>query len=140
MLNTNFSFDSTPIEVINIEIWRDGGTISFTFVDAENRPMPCFVGGALRTDSGQLFIGDAGVSHGKAELIAPDDTIYKQVIFAIERHLIHRVGTPEQQEDFEREGFVRDTIAIDNEENREAWLLANALNSMQSRATSNDQI
>ena len=139
MLNTDFSFDSAPIEATDIEIWRDGGTVSFTFVDAQGRQLCYFVGGALCTDAGQLFVGyPYARPAGEAELIAPDDPIHQRVVSAIERHLIYQVGTPEQQQNFERNGFVRDDIRISNEENREAWLLALALNLMESRATLNN--
>ena len=140
MTNTDFSFDSRPVEMTDIEIWRDGGTVSFTFNDAKGRQSSYFVGGALCTDAGQLFAGyPYARPAGEAELIAPDDPIHKRVVSAIERHLLYQVGTPEQQQNFERRGFVRDDIRIDNEQNREAWLLALALNLMDGRATLNNQ-
>ncbi len=127
MLDTEFSFDARPVDITNIEIWRDGGTVSLVFVDAEKFHLPCFVGGKLRTDAGQLFVGDAGVSHDRAELISPDEAIYKQAVFAIESHLIYQVGTPDQQRDFESAGFVRDDIIVEEGQGRELWLLALAL-------------
>ena len=130
----NFDFNARPIDVTDIEIWRDGGTVSFVFVDAKGQRLPCFVGGKLRTDAGQLFTGDVGDSRDKNRLIAQDNAIYQNVISAIERYLLYQVGSPEQQQEFERVNSVREDIRIDNAENRQAWLLALALELMRSRA------
>ncbi len=132
----DFDFNARPVDVTDIEIWRDGGTVSFVFVDAKGQRLPCFVGGKLRTDVGQMFTGNVGDPRDKSRLIAWDDAVYQDVISALERYLIYQVGSPQQQQEFERVGSVRDDIRIDNAENRQAWLLALALELMRSRADS----
>ena len=132
---TDFDFNARPIQVTYVEIWRDGGTLSVVFTDRDGREFRCCIGGALNADSGELFAGQTHPSLGKVTLVAPQEPLWAAVVTTIEEHLNRDFSKDELTTLSERDGsrgFVSGTIS---DEQREAWLLIDALKRMKTRAS-----
>lgn len=136
MSKTSYILDPQDTHVIEVEMWRDGGTISVEFEDSSARRFSCCFDGILRLTPSHLYIDGKSTSSANAELVPFNHINQTTILGILQNHLSQHLTRDEQELLGKTRGVINE---ISSEEARRLYLLWLSINRLQELTEEHNQ-
>lgn len=136
MSKTSYVPDPQNTYVVEVDVWRDGGTISVELEDSSARRFSCCFDGILRLTPGRLYIDGKSTSNANAKLVPFNHTDQTTILGILQNHLDQHLTRDEQELLGETRGVIN---GIFSEEAQRLYLLWLAISRLQELTAEHNQ-